>query len=235
MFENPEVLSAERHASLRLSRRRGYGFARDQKAVRVALSEAIPAAGDMPLVFTGGDEPGLVAVTSLGAAPNLFINAEGRWLGRYVPAYLRRYPLGAAAGQEANQRVVVLDPEAEELHESDGEPLFDENGNRSRLLEERIQLLQAIQQEEERDRSVVAEIVAAGVLSPQEVSVGEGENQQTLAQGFQVVDREKLNALEDTKLADWARRGVMGVLEAHLHSLRHLEPLAQKALAAAQG
>lgn len=233
MFESPEPLTAEKHAGLRLNRQRDYGFARQEKAVPIALSEAPPAAGDMPLVFSGGEVPNLLAVLSLDENPSPFVDAQGHWRGRYIPAMLRRYPLAMASGQQEGQAVVIIDPDAPELQDPQGEPLFGEDGQRSAILEERIQLLQAIHREREKDAVMIRSIVDSGVLTPQEVTVGEGESRQTLAQGFQVVTREKLNALDDATLADWARRGLLRAIEAHLESLRHLQTLAQAALSTA--
>jgi len=232
MFENAEPLSAERHAGLRLSRRRDYSFARDQRGVLIALSEAIQAGSELPLVFSGEETPSLLAVTGVGDTGNLFVDAQGAWRGCYVPAMLRCYPLATASSEQEGQMAVIIDPEASELQDTEGEPLYDEQGQRSPPLEERIQLLQALQRQREQDKAVTRLIVDAGILTPQEVRVGEGTSQRTLVRGFQVVDRDKLNALDDATLADWARRGLLRVIEAHLASLEHMQALVRRATAA---
>ena len=69
---------------------------------------------DFPIVFTGGEQTALVALTSLGGE-NLAINAEGKYIVSYVPAFLRRYPFMLASSQENPEQQVVMIDEASEL------------------------------------------------------------------------------------------------------------------------
>ncbi len=46
-----------------------------------------------------------------------------------------------------------------------------------------------------------------------------------LVNGFKVVDREKLNALSDDILADWVRKGIISLIDAHLKSLDNIQAL----------
>ena len=64
-----------------------------------------------------------------------------------------------------------------------------------------------------------------GILEDREISVGEGEEKKVLVNGFKVVNREKLNALSDDILADWVRKGIIAMIDAHLKSLENIQTL----------
>ncbi len=72
----------------------------------------------------------------------------------------------------------------------------------------------------------VAKIIAqSGILEAREISVGEGDEKKVLVNGFKVVSREKLNALSDDILADWVRKGIISMIDAHLKSLENIQTL----------
>lgn len=68
----------------------------------------------------------------------------------------------------------------------------------------------------------------AGILEEREISAGEGEEKKVLVKGFQVVSREKLNALEDSILAEWVRKGYIGLIDLHLRSLETISALVSR-------
>ena len=72
----------------------------------------------------------------------------------------------------------------------------------------------------------VAKVIAqSGILEDREISVGEGDEKKVLVNGFKVVSREKLNALSDDVLADWVRKGIITLIDAHLKSLDNIQTL----------
>ncbi len=72
----------------------------------------------------------------------------------------------------------------------------------------------------------VAKIIQdSNILEDREISVGEGEEKHILVNGFRVVDREKLNGLSDDILANWVRKGIIGLIDAHIKSLNNINRL----------
>jgi SapC len=119
----------------------------------VAAVEFIDAARDYPIVFIeagqgddGQREVAPVAVLGLTQGENLMLNADGSWAARYVPALLRGYPLGLAR-TDAQNYVVVIDGKAEALSATTGEPLFNDKGEPTPMLEERRKFLEQLENE----------------------------------------------------------------------------------------
>lgn len=139
---------------------------------------------------------------------------------------LRRYPFSLASSQEnPEQKVILIDEDSSLFSKTKGQQLFKKNGDKSDVLNHAIEFLTSHQQQAEITQSVATAIAKTGILEQREISVGEGEEKKVLVNGFQVVNREKLNALSDDILADWARKGIIGLIESHLQSLENIQQL----------
>ena len=103
-------------------------------------SQELPGAMlDMPIGFVkNGNEIGIVAVLGLFPDHNLFVNEEGRWLGRYVPAAYRSYPFLLARNPDVeDQLVFCIDADSGLITEDDSkETFFDSDGSISKRLKE---------------------------------------------------------------------------------------------------
>jgi len=67
-------------------------------------------------------------------------------------------------------------------------------------------------------------------LINKELTVSDNDKKITLIKGFSVVSRKKLNELDDATLADFARKGYISLIDAHIRSLSNLQNLAAKIL-----
>ncbi|MGJ0318304.1 SapC family protein [Aliarcobacter cryaerophilus] len=225
MYKKIELLSKEKHSNLKIKALDNLLFAKDNPSFPVIISEAENVAVTLPIVFSAEENPSLFAITSLGSE-NLAMNREGKWLSSYVPAVYRKYPFAYANIKEnPEQKAVVIDIEAENLSQTEGEALFDEQSNQTQLLKDTIQFLTSYEQEAIRTKSLAKIVLDSGILEDRELSIGEGETKQVLVKGFKVVSVEKLNALDDAILASWVRNGIISFINIHLKSLNNLQNL----------
>ena len=225
MFKKLVVLDKEKHKALKLSPLEDLKFAQDMNSIPVLVSEVAQVGEVFPVVFTTEETPALVALTSLGGQ-NLAINSEGKYITNYIPAYLRKYPFSLANNEsDPEQKVVVIDEEASVFSKTKGKQLFTKEGEQSKILEGAMKFLTEYETQAQNTTAVVKAIVDSGILEPREISIGEGEEKKVLVNGFQVVNREKLNNLDDETLALWVRKGIISFIDAHLKSLSKIEVL----------
>ena len=225
MYKKIELLSKEKHSNLKIKPLENLLFAKENPSFPVLISESENVAATLPIVFSAEENPSLFAITSLGSE-NLAMNSEGKWLSSYVPAVYRKYPFAYASIKEnLEQKAVVIDIEAQNLSETEGEALFDEQSNQTELLKNTIQFLTSYEQEAMKTKSLAKIVLDSGILEDRELSIGEGETKQVLVKGFKVVSVEKLNALDDATLASWVRNGVISFINIHLKSLNNLQNL----------
>jgi putative transposase len=227
MYKKLVVLEKDRHKDLKLKPITHLNYAKGLAFIPLLAREVELVAKDFPVVFSGGDNPSLVALVSLGGE-SLAINDEGKWLGSYIPAYLRRYPFSIAAPKEnPEQKLVLIDEESEFLDLKEGEPLFNQDLTPTEKLKEVIDFLNDFEREAIITRRVIAEIANSKILEPREITIGEGQEHKKLVEGFMVIDEEKLNKLDDATLARWVRGNVIDMIRAHLKSLNNIDRLFQ--------
>lgn len=228
-YETPVALNRERHRRLKLDRQAGrYDFARATNSVLLAATELSEASKDYPVVFVGngGGDYTLAALVGLRDKENLFVDAAGEWTrGRYLPAFVRRYPFVLAEGQGEANLTVCIDEGFSGLNEQRGDPLFDAEGKESALLQSSVEFLRLFHAEMHRTRPFGARLAELGLLQPKTIRV-QRDGKQEVLEGFFVVDEEKLRTLADADVVDLYRNGYLAWVHAHLHSLGNVERLA---------
>ncbi len=225
MYKNLVVLDKEQHKSLKINPLEDVSFAKNTAFIPLLASEAQLVAQAFPVVFTGDENPSLVSIVSLGGE-SLAVNSDGKWITQYVPSHLRKYPFTLASTKEnPDQKVILIDEDAPVFSKSKGKQLFTKSGEQSEVLDNAINFLKSHEQQANVTANVAKAISNSGILEDREISVGEGDEKKVLVNGFKVVDREKLNELSDDILADWVRKGIISVIDAHLKSLENIQTL----------
>ena len=226
-------LNRERHRKLRLRMDGKASFAADRHFVPLTAVEFYEAARDYPVVFAGGEDASPLAMLGLRTGENLFVGADGHWAdGVYVPAFVRRYPfILARAGEEANYTVCV-DESYEGFSETEGTPLFDEEGKESEQVSRIMKFLNDYLIETERTRRFVERLNALELLSVQSMQVQDRSGRTYALRDFRMVDEKKLKELDDATLGDLHRAGYLGCIYAHLVSLGNAVRLAARLPAA---
>jgi len=227
MSQTFTVLSNESHKELKINPLQDLNFAKEQVSIPLLATEVVNVAKDFPVVFIVDEKnnASLVALVSLGGE-SLAINEQGKWIAEYLPATLRKYPFALASTEEQpDQKIVLIDEDATVLSLTEGQALFSEEGESSEALTHAIEFLKSFDEQAQVTQNIANEINQADILIDQEISIESDDTTQVLVSGFKVVDREKLNALDDAKLADWTRKGIIGLIEMHLKSLENINRL----------
>ena len=225
MYKKLELLSKEKHSNLKIQSLTNLLFAKNMASIPVLMSEAEKIAATFPIVFTAEENPSIIAITGLGN-DNLAINQDGKWIASYVPAVYRKYPFTYVNVKDnSEQKAVAIDVEGDNISLEEGSALFDENKEQTQLLKDTIQFLTSYEQESMKTKGLAKIIADANILDDREISIGEGAEKQVLVKGFKVVDREKLNALDDATLALWVRNGIISFINLHIKSLDNMQNL----------
>jgi hypothetical protein len=239
LFATPTALDRVQHRARRL-KPQGVRFDRTagMNALFVAAVEFIDAARDYPIVFIeagksddGQREVAPVAVLGLTPGENLMLGHDGAWGARYVPALLRGYPLGLARTDTQSSYVVVIDATADALSDSEGEPLFDERGEPTPMLEERRKFLEQLEAEAQRTRLFGRALLELELLQPMRFDATLPDGRNLSVDGFLTVDDKKLADLPPEKLAELHRNGSLALIHAHQFSLPLMRGLVERRVA----
>jgi len=230
MFENAIPLDHKKHRHLRFAPNQPYHFASQEMLVPVVSGEIQMVAREYPVIFP--ESSGMpVALLGLDKGHNLHVQKSGHWVGRYVPAHIRRYPFIAVLNQQGSsqdkqQYILLVDQQAPHITADQGERIYTDDGRESPLLEKVIQVLKSLLQDELRTTRLVEQLDKAGVLVSRNLKIG---NDRAVT-GFRVVDRQALAKLDPEAVSELNTSGALMLAYAHLVSLTNLRDglLAQK-------
>lgn len=222
------VISREQHADKRWKRYTSYSFAA-QDAVAPLVAQELPrACMHLPIGFLKTENGyQLVAVQGLQTGKNLWVAPDGRWLAGYVPAAYRGYPF-ALANTEDGQRVLCVREDSGLVHDSDGEPFFDEEGKPAQSIQDVLNFLQQVTANAQATAQLCAALEEHGLISPWNVQVKSANGEQKV-EGLYRVDEAALNSLPAEALAAVRDRGAMPLAYCQLLSMQHLHQLGRLA------
>ena len=230
IYENAVPLSSESHGDLSV-RDAGFGFAARLNSVPLLAAEFGPMGAEAPIVFAGeGDATLPVVILGLQTETNLFVNADGGWTGRYVPAFLRRYPFVFAEQSDgADTLALCIDRDAEAVNtEGRGERLFDADGNRTRFLTDMLQFCSDYHAQHATTLAFAARLVALDLLEPASATATLPDGSRYALGGFQRVSAERLRALPDETVLELVRSDMFGLIHLHLASLNQVSGLLER-------
>ena len=201
----------------------------------IAVAEFADASAAYPVVFVRlgtapeGQRPAVapLAVFGLKQGSNLFVK-DGQWTGRYVPAYVRRWPFAMARIEEnSNDMALCLDAGAGAFSETEGEPLFKEDGEASELLLNAKQFCEDFEREAERTRQACELLQDLDLLQDMRFEAQLPSGEKLDVDGFMTINEKALAELPDAKIVELHRNGLLEVITMHRQSLRLMSRLAQ--------
>lgn len=239
MFEKLVPVNKVRHAHKRIRQIDGFGFAAGFHIASVMVHEFARAAATYPVVFLedkAQDAFRPVALLGLQAGENLFVDAAGKWHASYVPAIIRRYPFALAGAGQEGQFTVCIDEGSALLSDTEGVPLFDEQGEPTEAIENVKRYLGELQQMDAFTRSFCNWFAEHNLFIPLNMRVRQAEQVKNIT-GCYVVNEERLNNLSNERFLELREKRFLPAAYAHLMSLAQIErlmTLQQERAAAAQ-
>lgn len=228
-YEKPVLLDRDVHRRRRVKPSDSFAFARNANSMFLAAVEFSEACKEYPIVFTRGGNGRVAPVAMLGlrARENLYVDEAGHWLGQYMPAFVRRYPfvLAELAGQQMG---VCIDEGAPGLGDTEGEPLFDEEGKDTPFLKNAVDFLQRYQAEYQRTEAFCLRLEQAGVLREINAKADLVDGRSFMVAGLLVVDEPALLALPDATVLALFRSGELNLVAMHLASLSNMKRLVDR-------
>jgi hypothetical protein len=229
-YETAVPVSSDRHKTLSVKTGANYKFAENVNSVPLTAIEFGQAAIEYPIVFSGnGDAVMPCAILGATATKNLFVQDDGTWGGKYVPAFVRRYPFVFAQDETAKNLILHIDEKYEGCNtDGRGERLFDAEGAQTQYLKNVLVFLQDYQQRFNRTQIFCKRLIDLDLLRPMEAQFSLPSGERQSLSGFQTVDREKLKAISNEDLGKMMRTDELECLFLHLSSLRHFGSIAEK-------
>jgi hypothetical protein len=221
------LLEQAKHGELKITAS-DFNHVAEQHIVPVTLHEIARAATEYPIVFVKNSETGeFQSVAMLGLKPgqNLSVK-DGKWLGLYIPAVVRDYPLGLVLNPEVKDKVWIgLREEAKEVSKTEGQALF--NGDQETpFLEARKKALITHFEQDQATRGILGFLAEKELFISQTLTVDVAGEKRNI-NGLYLIDEQKLNSLSDEDFLELKKRGLLGPIYGHLSSINQVNRLAR--------
>lgn len=229
IYENVVPISSETHKDWSVKVRRDYKFASELNSVPLLAAEFLIAAREYPIVFaSSGGSVFPAALLGFEANKNIFVGEDGKWLGNYVPAFLRRYPFVFAedtSGKEG-RFTLCIDEEYSGLNKDGiGERLFDSNGDRTQYLETMLGFVTQFQAQFNRTRAFCDKLSKLDLLEPAQARYTTPDGRTGNLGGFSSIVRERLKNISSETLGSMFATDELELCFSHLHSLQNVDQL----------
>lgn len=227
-------ITQSRHAAKRWRRPRSYAFAAGTAIIPLVGAELSKAALAFPIAFIEHGEAFVpAAVLGVESNRNLFVAADGRWLGAYVPAAVRGFPFMLAA-TEKGQHLLCFDEASGLLTDAqEGERFFEDDGTPSPVVRQVLDFLTKVEQNRTLTVAACAALQARNQIEPWPITVRTGQSGRKI-EGLFRVNEAAFNALKDDAFLALRNAGALPIAFAQFVSMPQLRLLGEGAGALGQ-
>lgn len=230
IYDQAVPVNAQEHSDISIKVSNTYSFSKAVNSVPIVAAEFLAASADCVIVFAGTEEAVFPAVL-LGVEndQNEFVDNNGNWTGRYVPAFLRRYPFVFAQAGEADQLTLCIDEGFAGLNsDGKGERLFDTDGERTQYLNDQLQFAAQYQNQYLRTKVFCDRLRELDLLEPAVANFTDETSQPRRLSGFFRINRDKLKEISPETLSMMFNNYELELCFAHLQSFNNVETLGLK-------
>ncbi len=228
-YEKVVPLDKKAHRGLTLDRAaNGFGFTRGANLIPAVIDEFGAAMAHLPIAFLpGAKRPAAVFVVGLNPGSNLFLKPDGKWDGRYIPAYVRRYPfiVGDVPGGEP---LLCIDESYRGLGRASGERLFSDAGEPQPVVSEALDLAVNYKRSADRTDEFCGMLQELGLLGSVSLNARTAGGENTVVHGLFVVDESLFDALSEDDVVRLHQKGFLKPILQHLASLAAISHLADR-------
>ncbi|MBE9636997.1 SapC family protein [Salipiger mangrovisoli] len=226
-YEQAVPVTAKAHGDLSIRTGQTYRFATKVNSVPLTAIEFSAAAAHYPIVFAGTADKVMPAVIlGVKESENFYVDAEGKWTGGYIPAFVRRYPFVFATDKDNANFILHVDETFEGCNrDGKGERLFDSDGNQTQYLQNMLRFLQEYQGQFRRTEAYCKRLMDLDLLQPMQAQFNLADGARRSLSGFMAINREKLRKLGDEDLRAMFDTDELECTFLHLHSMRHFNDM----------
>ena len=222
LYERAVAVNARDHRDVSIKAGKDYVFAKVVNSVPLMAVEFEASCAEYPIVFTNDGRDSMpAALLGVRDHENLYVNNEGEWKGKYIPAFVRRYPFVFSSTDGASFTLCIDEHYPGVNREGIGERLFDAEGARTLYLQNVLTFLKAYQAQFEATRAFCRRLSELDLLEPMQAQFTLRGGQKLSIGGFQIVSRERMKKLTGEDLKRLAVAGDLDLIYSHLHSQRN--------------
>jgi len=237
IYETAVPLTHERHGQWSVEVGDDYRFSGEVNSVPLMTVEFSRAAGEYPIVLSGADGSVVpVVVLGMRGNENLYVNKQGSWQAKYIPAFIRRYPFVFSSSEDGSTLTLCIDEAFAGFNqEGRGEKLFDDQGKPTTYVQKVLNFLQGYQTEFQRTQVFGRKLQDLNVLEAMQAEVTTDSGQFLSLTGFSSISRSKLKELSGDTLANMAKNDELELAHLQLYSLQNFDAMKERLATSSTG
>jgi hypothetical protein len=225
-----KAITQQEHAQKRFKRYASYQFAATDAIIPLVVRELARASMVLPIAFAKHDNAFvLVAVQGLAAGKNLFVDPDGRWLGRYIPSAYRGYPFALLQAPD-DRMVLCFDENSGLLSDNEGEPFFD-GDETTQAIKDILNFLTQIASSRQTTEVLCALLDKHQLIQPWPIKLKnddqDNESEGRSLEGLYRIDEAAFNKLDAESLYEFKQAGALPLIFCQLLSMQHLPALGE--------
>ncbi|BFM20291.1 SapC family protein [Gilvimarinus japonicus] len=231
MSRAAEVLDSTKHKKLRVLANCWADQCYQCDSVNVVISELQNLVHEYPILIAKNPTSGrfqLRALLGLGDGKNLYVQ-DGIWRAGCYPLEVlsRPFRLCVPDANASAAGVIAVEPDSELFSEEEGEPLFQEDGSPSAMLQRITQVFSALLNGQQQSEDFLARLHKWGLIEPVSIGVTLNDGTQKALEGLYGINEDSLKALPDEALSESHKNGDLYAIHLILSSSVHIEKLAR--------
>lgn len=228
---SPVALQNDKHRNLKITESGDYARYKDQHLIRIISQDFFTLCAEFPVVFVkdaSGEQFVPVAIMGLREGQNLYCQTE-EWKAQVVPVRFSNAPFSMVRlDDQSDQLAVLIDEDSPMLSETEGTPLFKEDGTKSAYLEQKMEHLLKTAEQTVQTEGICKIFKEKDLLATQQLQLQHRQDSPTYnIGGVYTIDEKKLNALSDEDFLDLRKQGLIPLIYAHLSSLQQLRRISE--------
>jgi hypothetical protein len=227
-YQNPVLLDGAKHSEMSLVKNFGLGFTSGTNAVPVNLIELPQFEHFYPIAFSNDGMATPVAITGVRNDENLFVNDKGEWKkDSYIPSYIRRYPFILTEVNNGESLSLCIDEVDGVIAANDDNPLFDKEKQPTELAKNAMEFCKSYHSASMQTLEFSQALAKSGLLVDRTAELVVAGDKKISFSGFQIIDEEKFNKMDNDMFNEWREKGWIGAIYAHLFSGFHWNSITQ--------
>jgi hypothetical protein len=220
-------LSSETHRDKRWLRYPSVVFAAHDNVVPIYANEIAEAIHVLPIAFVKIEGRFTLAVV-MGLRPgeNLLVSESGQWLASYTPVNYRTRPFMMLDAVENSDQQILCIEESRIAEGSLGEPIFNESGNITAVVNEVLKLMTHYSSTYLLTRNICELLDKYNLIIPWNITVDDGTTN-TPINGLFRIDETALKELPDQDFLNLRDSSALSVIYGQLFSMNNMTELSK--------
>jgi len=223
MYKNIEILDKKKHNKTKFNTVNTQEVAKNIGIVPLGVDEILDMSCVAPVLISGGDMGEFIAFTGISKDLTIYKSSS-----LYLPRFVQTYPFMNIVVKDENQNyntVIAIDNDKEYVGAKKQNSVLQKNGELEKVANEKVELVKKLDQQRNISKIVIKELKRLDLLIQKSLKIKTQSGEQTILEEFYIVNKEKLLKLDDATLATWAKKGWMGIIDAHIKSLGNFQKL----------